>query len=101
MAGIFSKMGDLYKLQSEARNLQKKLKQIEIEGISRGREVVVLLNGENELIDIAIEDNLLSIDMKDRLREYIREAMKDAHKKIQKTLSKSMDMGKIKELLGA
>jgi DNA-binding YbaB/EbfC family protein len=100
MALGFGKLGELYKLQKEARAMQKKMKEITIEGESKEGDVVVVINGTQEIEDIDIQENLLSPEKKDDLVKKIKQAMKEAQKKLQREMAKDMDIDKLKGMLG-
>ncbi|MBU0975337.1 MAG: YbaB/EbfC family nucleoid-associated protein [Patescibacteria group bacterium] len=96
----FGKLGELYKMQKEAREMQKKMKALIIDGESKDGLVVVSINGTQEIEDVSIEDSLLSVDRKDDLIKRLKQAAKAANKKLQKEMMKDMDMGKLKGMLG-
>ncbi|MBN1331737.1 YbaB/EbfC family nucleoid-associated protein [Candidatus Dojkabacteria bacterium] len=97
----FSQIKDLYRLQKEARKMQKQMKKMTVEGFSRDENVRVLINGIQEIDDIEIAEELLNPARKVDLIDGIKEAMKDATKKVQKEMAKDMDMDKMKSMLGA
>ncbi len=100
MALGLGKVKDLYKMQKEARDMQKKMKKIIIDGESKDGDVIVRINGTQEVEDIDIEDELLSPDKKKDLVKKLMQALKDAQKKLQREMMKDMDMGKMKEMMG-
>lgn len=101
MGGMFNQLKDIYKLQKEAREMQKKMKEVKIMGISDDEDVKIYMNGLQEVDTMEINDELLSVDSKKQLIKEIKGAMKDAQKKLQKELSKDMDISKLKNMLGA
>lgn len=54
---MFDKAKDLYKLQKQAREIKKKLKNTHIEADCEG--VVVIINGEQEVIEVKISDEAI------------------------------------------
>ncbi|MDD3647830.1 MAG: YbaB/EbfC family nucleoid-associated protein [Candidatus Dojkabacteria bacterium] len=96
----FGKLGELYKMQKEAREMQKKMKALIIEGESKDGLVVVSINGTQEIEDISIDDSLMEVDKKEDLIKRIKQAVKAANKKLQKEMMKDMDLGKLKGMLG-
>lgn len=100
MANLFSQAKDIYKMQKEARAMQKKMKEIVVSGFSKDELVEIELNGANELENIEIADELLSSAKKQKLEKNIIEAFKDATKNLQKELMKDMDLDKMKSMLG-
>lgn len=93
-------MKDLYKLQREAREMQKKMKAIHVHGESDDQLVVVHINGAQDVEDVEIHDELLDPSKKRDLVRDIKQALKDGQKKIQKELMKDMDVDKLKGMLG-
>ncbi len=98
---MFNQLKDIYKLQKEAREMQKKMKEVKIVGISDDEDVKIFMNGLQEVDTMEISDDLLSVDAKKQLIKEIKGAMKDAQKKLQKELSKDMDISQLKNMLGA
>lgn len=101
MAGLFNQMKDLYKLQKEAKEMQKKMKVLHITGFSDDENVKISVNGLQEIEEMEIADELLSVDRKKELIRAIKEALKDSQRKLQKEMSKDMDIDKLKNMLGA
>jgi len=101
MAGLFGQMKDLYKLQREAKEMQKKMKAIHITGYSDDENVKITVNGIQEVEEMDINDELLNVEKKKELIRAIKEALKDSQKKLQKDMSKDMDIDKLKNMLGA
>ena len=91
---------DLLKMQGEAKKLQNQMKQVIIEGNSKDGQVVVKIDGTQEILDIVISNDLLNPLMNDILVKQIKEAFKDAQKKLQKEMVKDMDIDKLKSMLG-
>jgi DNA-binding protein YbaB len=100
MALGFGKVGELYKLQKEARAMQKKMKAVIVDGESKSGEVVVRINGVNEVIDIDIDDSLLNVEEKDVLIKQLKQAFKSVQKKLQREMTKDMDISKLKGMMG-
>ena len=101
MGGMFNQLKDIYKLQKEAREMQKKMKEVKIAGVSDNEDVKIYMNGLQEIDNIEIADELLSVENKKQLVKEFKEAMKDAQKRLQKELSKDMDISQLKNMLGA
>lgn len=100
MANVFSQARDLYKMQREAKAMQKKMKQVTVAGYSKDELVEVKINGVNEVEDINIDTQLLNPAKKQIVEKAIIEAFKDSSKKLQKELLKDMDLDKMKSMLG-
>lgn len=99
--GMFDQIKDLYKLQKEAKEMQKKMKQIMVEGYSDDEDVKIKMNGLQEIDSIEIDDELMSVDNKKELVKAFIQAVKDAQKRLQKEMAKDMDVSQIKSMLGA
>ena len=100
MSGAYNQMKDLYKMQKEARSMQKKLKAMKIDGLSDSEEVKISMNGAQEIVDIEISDELMTVENKKELVKGIKQANKDAQRKLQKEMMKDMDMSQLKNMLG-
>jgi DNA-binding YbaB/EbfC family protein len=100
MANVFSQAKDLYKMQKEARDMQKKMKKIVVMGTSKDDLVEVKMDGTNEITSIEMDDSLLTPEMKEKLENDIKQAIKDASKKLQKEMMKDFDLEKMKSMLG-
>ena len=61
MGNVFSQMKDLYKMQREAKDMQKKLRVEKIAGESDDKKVKLFMNGAQELEDIFIDDSLRNV----------------------------------------
>jgi DNA-binding YbaB/EbfC family protein len=101
MGGAFNQLKDLYKLQKEARAMQKKMKGITITGLSDDELVSITIDGTQEIQEMEISDELVNPEKKRDLIKDIKQAIKDAQKRLQKELMKDMDMNQIKGMLGS
>tara|TARA_Y100000590_G_scaffold322449_1_gene365166 strand:+ start:126 stop:446 length:321 start_codon:yes stop_codon:yes gene_type:complete len=71
------------KMQEKMKETQELLKKIEVEGISGGSAVKVIMNGEGELKKISLEDSILK-ESKEILEDLIIAAHNDAKLKLKK-----------------
>ena len=91
----FSKAKQLYDLQKKAKQIQKELKETEIEARSSDGWVTVVFNGEQHLTSIDIADEALSVANK-----------KDLEKDLKNTISQAISRAqahageKMKEIAG-
>jgi DNA-binding protein YbaB len=76
---MFEKTKDLYKLQKQAKEIKKKLKNTHIEAEENG--VIITINGEQEVQSIEISDDALT--NKKKLQESIVKGLNKAIKKSQ------------------
>ena len=76
-------MSQAKKMQEKMKETQEALKKIEIEGISGGNSVKVIMNGEGDLKKITFDDALLK-ESKEILEDLIVAAHNDAKSKLKK-----------------
>lgn len=97
---MFGKMKDAYALQKDLREKQKMMKKIVVEGLSDDELITMTINGLQEIVDIDIHDELMSVDNKSDLVKGIKQSMKNAQKNLQKEMAKDFDFDSIKSLFG-
>ena len=92
-------MNDFSKILEQAKNLQnkvkesqEKIKKIEVEGISGGGEVKILIDGEGEMIKIHLSQDIIK-ESKEIIEDLIVAAHTDAKKKLK--LETSDELSKI------
>lgn len=92
---MFDKARDMYRIQKEARRIKNELKNTHIEAETDG--VVVTINGEQEVISVAISDEALerAKDKKKNLEEALEKAFN-------KSIKRSQQIGaeKMKDIMG-
>ena len=81
-------MKDVYKLQKQAKEMKKMMKEIEIEAEEDG--VLVVVNAAQDVVDIQIEDHLLAPEHKNRIKKNTMEALKRAKKKAEEIAAEKM-----------
>ena len=74
------------KMQDKMKESQEILKKIEVEGVSGGNSVKVLMNGDGELKKIFLDDNLIK-ESKEIIEDLIVAAHNDAKSKLKKKTS--------------
>tara|TARA_Y100000590_G_scaffold441244_1_gene567646 strand:- start:1003 stop:1323 length:321 start_codon:yes stop_codon:yes gene_type:complete len=77
------------KMQSKMKETQEALKKIEVEGISGGNAVKVIINGDGELKKISLGDSLLK-ENKEIIEDLIVAAHNDAKSKLKKKTSEEI-----------
>lgn len=82
---MFDKAKDLYRLQKQAKQIKKELKNVHIEAEVSG--VMVTINAEMEIISVSIPEETRSDP---RLESYLTEAFNKAMKKAQKIAAERM-----------
>ena len=77
------------KMQEKMKETQEALKKIEVEGISGGNAVKVIMNGDGELKKISLSDTLLK-ESKEIVEDLIVAAHNDAKSKLKKKTSEEI-----------
>ena len=77
------------KMQEKMKETQEALKKIEVEGISGGNIVRVIMNGDGELKKISLDDKLLK-ESKQIIEDLIVAAHNDAKIKLKKKTSEEI-----------
>ena len=78
------------KMQEKMKETQENLRKIEVEGISGGETVKVILNGDYELKNIKINESLLK-EKKEILEDLIIAAHNDAKQKLKSKTSEEIE----------
>ncbi|MFZ5392543.1 MAG: YbaB/EbfC family nucleoid-associated protein [Patescibacteria group bacterium] len=86
----FSDAKQLYKLQSQAKAIQKELRDLLIEASSLDGRVSVVFNGEQKLEEIHIDDSLMVAGGTAILEKGLRDAITQALKKSQQVAAEKM-----------
>ena len=77
------------KMQEKMKETQEALKKIEVEGISGGNAVRIIMNGDGELKKISLSDTLLK-ESKEIVEDLIVAAHNDAKSKLKKKTSEEI-----------
>ena len=77
------------KMQEKMKETQDALKKIEVEGISGGNAIRVIMNGDGELKKISLDENLLK-ESKEIVEDLIVAAHNDAKSKLKKKTSEEI-----------
>lgn len=98
---MFSKLKQFKDMRSQAKNLQNTLSQESVTVDSVGGKVVLTMDGNLQMTGLAIDDELLSPDKKEKLQTAIKDAHSDAIKKIQRIMAVKMkEMGGLPKIPG-
>lgn len=94
----FGKIRDVYKLQKQAREIQKELKDTEIEAKSNDGWVTVVFNGEQHLQDITLAEEALRPENRKELEKQLVNTISQAISRSQALAAEKMksvmgDMG--------
>jgi DNA-binding YbaB/EbfC family protein len=90
MANPFSKAKDTYELVKKAKQIQKELKETEIEAKSADGTIVVVFNGEQRMVDIEIDATWLKPERQDELEKAILNVTGQAISKAQAVAAEQM-----------
>ena len=77
------------KMQEKMKETQDALKSIEVEGVSGGNAVKIIMNGDGDVKKISLDDSLLR-EQKEILEDLIIAAHSDAKSKINDEVAKKM-----------
>ena len=77
------------KMQEKMKKTQEALKKIEVEGISGGNAIRIIMNGDGELKKISLDKNLLK-ESKEIVEDLIVAAHNDAKSKLKKKTSEEI-----------
>nr|ADI18782.1 uncharacterized protein conserved in bacteria [uncultured SAR11 cluster bacterium HF4000_37C10] len=77
------------KMQEKMQQTQEALKKIEVEGISGGNAIRVIMNGDGELKKISLDENLLK-ESKEIVEDLIVAAHNDAKSKLKTKTSEEI-----------
>ena len=89
MADFSDLVSQAKKMQEKMKETQEVLKKIEVEGISGGNIVRVIMNGDGELKKISLDDKLLK-ESKQIIEDLIVAAHNDAKIKLKKKTSEEI-----------
>lgn len=86
----FGKMKDLYALQKKAREVQKELKNVEVEASSNDGWVTVVFNGEQHLTEISLSEEALQPENKRELEKDLKNTISQAISRAQAVAAEKM-----------
>ncbi|QQS59169.1 YbaB/EbfC family nucleoid-associated protein [Candidatus Peregrinibacteria bacterium] len=85
---MFGQMKDMYQMQKKAKELKKKLKEIEIEAEEDG--VLVVVNAAQDVVSVEFDDAILAPENKRRIEKNLKIALERAQKKAQEIAAEKM-----------
>jgi len=86
----FGKIKDLYKLQKQAREIQKELRDTEIEARSNDGWVRVVFNGEQHLTELTLSEEALRPENKHELEKQLQNTISQAISRSQALAAEKM-----------
>lgn len=84
---MFNKLKQYKDMRAQAKNLQNQLAQESVTTNSAGGKVVLTMNGNLGISGLAIDDELMAVDKKEKLQNAIKDAHEEAIKKIQRIMA--------------
>lgn len=98
---MLNKLKQFQDLRSQAKQLQSALEKESITTKAAGDKVIMTMDGNLKMTALAIDDELMTPDKKEKLQNAIKEAHTDALKKMQRVMAMKMkDMGGLPEIPG-
>jgi len=86
---------EILRMQSEAKKMQKKMREKKISGESKDGLLKIYMNGAQEFEDIYIDEDILDTD---EIKKRMKEAFKNYQKKLQKEMAQDMDLDSLKKM---
>lgn len=87
---MFSKLKQFKDLRDKGKELQDMLAQESVTVDTLGGQIVLTMDGNLQMVGLAIAPELLKPENKEKLEKSIKEAHKEAMQKIQKTIATKM-----------
>lgn len=98
---MFNKLKQFKDLRDQAKTLQDTLGKESVTVNAAGNSVVLTMDGNLTLTGLAIGDDLLTPEKKEKLQNAIKEAHSDALKKMQRVMAMKMkEMGGLPNIPG-
>ncbi len=98
---MLNKLKEFKDLRDQAKSMQNALADESVTVTEQGDKISLTMNGNLELTGLAIDDELLSPDKKDKLQKGLKDAHKSALKKMQRTMAMKMkEMGGLPNIPG-
>lgn len=87
---MFEKLKYMKDIRSQAKQMQTALAGETAEGSAAWGKVKIIMNGNQEILSVSIDPELIRPETKDKLESAIKEATNDVIKKIQKIMAEKM-----------
>jgi DNA-binding protein YbaB len=87
---MFSKLKQFKDLREQGKKLQDMLAGESVTVDAMGKQVVLTMDGNLQITGLAIADEAIGLDKKEKLQNAIKEAHSDALKKMQRTIALKM-----------
>lgn len=98
---MLNKLKQFKDLRSQAKEMQNNLSKESVTVKAAGDKVVLTMDGNLKMTALAIDDELMTPNKKDKLQEAIKDAHADALKKMQRIMAMKMkEMGGLPNIPG-
>jgi len=87
---MFNKLKQFKDLKNQAKEIKNSLSQESAEGSAEWGKIKVKIDGNQEVLSVEIDPELLTSDNKAKVEEGIKEATNDATKKVQRIMAEKM-----------
>lgn len=87
---MFNKLKQFKDLRNTAKQMQTMLSQESTTGEAAWGKVKVKINGNQEILDIQIDPELITVDNKEKLQNALKDATNDAIKKVQRIMAEKV-----------
>lgn len=87
---MFDKMKQLKELRDQAQQIKKVLAEESVSGEGGHGKVTIVMDGNQEVLSVDVNPQLLNESSLDDLQKYIAEATNDAIKKAQRVMAQKM-----------
>jgi DNA-binding YbaB/EbfC family protein len=87
---MFEKLKYMKDLRGQAKQMQNALAGETAEGSAAWGKVKIIMNGNQEILSVTIDQELMKVETKDKLESAVKEATNDVIKKIQKIMAEKM-----------
>lgn len=98
---MLNKLKQFKDLRNQAKQLQEQLGKESVTVETLGNKVVMTMDGNLKMVGLAIDDELMQPNQKEKLQEGIKKAHEEALKKMQRIMAMKMkDMGGFPDIPG-
>lgn len=98
---MFNKLKQFQDIRSQAKKIQNELEKETVTVNAASNSVVLTMDGNLKMTGLAIDDEMLAPEKKDKLIDAIKSAHADALKKMQRTMAMKMkEMGGMPNIPG-
>lgn len=87
---MFEKLKYMKDLRDKAKTMQGILAEETAEGSAAWGKVKIVMNGNQEVLSVSIDPELMNLENKDKLESALKEATNEAIKKVQRIMAEKM-----------